>query len=137
MTVNGIPSKASYEPSCGDRIEIRLPPPPPSELVPENIPLDIIYEDRVAVHEDRFAVEKGFQQRIAELGYTLSDEQLTDAVAALKALADKKPYLLKANRSGSGDGGGSGKAPNPDTFEAKQAAYLKDMTTTGGRVAVK
>ncbi len=45
VTVNGMPSKASYEPAANDRIEIRLPPPPPSRLVPENLPLDIIYED--------------------------------------------------------------------------------------------
>ncbi len=36
-----------------------------------------------------------FQQRIAELGYTLSDEQLTSAVAALKALADKKKEIFR------------------------------------------
>lgn len=45
VTVNGRPTKASYEPAAGDSIEIVLPPPPPSEVVPENIPLDIIYED--------------------------------------------------------------------------------------------
>jgi len=45
VTVNGMPTKASYEPGAGDVIEIALPPPPPAELVPENIPLDIIYED--------------------------------------------------------------------------------------------
>jgi len=45
VTVNGMPSKASYEPAANDLIEIRLPPPPSSRLIPENIPLDIIYED--------------------------------------------------------------------------------------------
>lgn len=45
VTVNGLPSKASYEPSPGDRVEIVLPPPPPSEVVPQDIPLDILYED--------------------------------------------------------------------------------------------
>jgi len=45
VTVNGLPSKASYEPRPGDAIEIVLPPPPPSEVVPQDIPLDIIYED--------------------------------------------------------------------------------------------
>ncbi len=45
VRVNGLPSKASYEPAGGDLIEISLPPPPPCELVPEDIPLDIIYED--------------------------------------------------------------------------------------------
>lgn len=45
ITVNGMPTKASYEPAAGDLIEVVLPPPPPAELVPEDIPLDIIYED--------------------------------------------------------------------------------------------
>lgn len=55
--------------------------------------------------------------------------------ARLKALADSKPYLLKTAGSGSGDGGGRGKPADETSFDAKQAAYLKDMTTTGGRVS--
>lgn len=45
VTVNGLPTKASYEPAVGDVVEVTLPPPPPTDLVPEDIPLDIIYED--------------------------------------------------------------------------------------------
>lgn len=45
VRVNGLPSKASYEPAPGDEVEIELPPPPPCEVIPENLPLDIIYED--------------------------------------------------------------------------------------------
>ncbi len=45
ITVNGLPTKASYEPAAGDLVEVNLPPPPPSEVLPENIPIDIIYED--------------------------------------------------------------------------------------------
>ncbi len=45
VTVNGLPTKASYEPATGDEIRIVLPPPAPSGIVPEDIPLDIIYED--------------------------------------------------------------------------------------------
>ena len=40
-----MPTKASYEPATGDLIEITLPPPPPSGIVPEDIPLEILYED--------------------------------------------------------------------------------------------
>ena len=46
MTVNGLPTKASYEPASGDMVEIVLPPPPPSDLVPQDIPLEILYEDQ-------------------------------------------------------------------------------------------
>ncbi len=45
VRVNGLPSKASYEPAPGDEVEIQLPPPPPCEVIPEDLPLDIIYED--------------------------------------------------------------------------------------------
>lgn len=45
VTVNGLPSKASYEPAAGDIVQIVLPPPPPSDVIPQDIPLDIIYED--------------------------------------------------------------------------------------------
>ncbi len=45
VTVNGLPTKASYEPAAGDVVAIVLPPPPVSGLVPEDIPLSIIYED--------------------------------------------------------------------------------------------
>ncbi len=45
VTVNTQPTKASYEPAPGDVVEVVLPPPPPSEVIPEDIPIDIIYED--------------------------------------------------------------------------------------------
>ncbi len=38
-------SKMSTPVTTGQQVEITLPPPEPSELVPEKIPLDIIYED--------------------------------------------------------------------------------------------
>ncbi len=45
ITVNGMPTKASYEPAAGDVIEVNLPPPVPSEVLPQDIPIDVIYED--------------------------------------------------------------------------------------------
>ena len=45
ITVNGIATKASYEMAGGDIIELLVPPPEPHEVVPENIPIDVIYED--------------------------------------------------------------------------------------------
>ncbi len=45
VTVNALPTKASYEPSSGDVVQLILPPPPPSDVLPQDIPLDIIYED--------------------------------------------------------------------------------------------
>jgi 23S rRNA pseudouridine1911/1915/1917 synthase len=45
ILVNEHTAKPSYRLRDGDQIEIDLPEPPPVELVPEAIPLNIIYED--------------------------------------------------------------------------------------------
>ncbi|HEY7115505.1 MAG TPA: RluA family pseudouridine synthase [Tepidisphaeraceae bacterium] len=45
VKVNGRIVKASYRPRDGDTIEMVAPPEPVTELVPEPIPLDVIYED--------------------------------------------------------------------------------------------
>jgi 23S rRNA pseudouridine1911/1915/1917 synthase len=45
VKVNGRVIKASYRPRDGDKIEMVAPPEPISELIPEPIPLDIVYED--------------------------------------------------------------------------------------------
>ena len=45
VTVNGKPTKASKHLKAGDEVVMVAPPKPVSELVPEDIPLDIVYED--------------------------------------------------------------------------------------------
>jgi len=45
ILVNGQKVKASYKVKPGDRVLISLPPPAPCEIVPEAIPLNIVYED--------------------------------------------------------------------------------------------
>jgi len=45
ITVNGQPTKSSYELAGGDVVDLVLPPPEPREIVPEDIPVEIIYED--------------------------------------------------------------------------------------------
>jgi 23S rRNA pseudouridine1911/1915/1917 synthase len=45
ITVNGKAVKPSLKLNIGDKIDIVIPPAPPSRLEPENIPLHIIYED--------------------------------------------------------------------------------------------
>ena len=53
ITVNGRVAKAGAKLHVGDRVNITLPPPPPSPLAPEAIPLNIIYED-----DDLLVVDK-------------------------------------------------------------------------------
>lgn len=45
VTINQKRAKASYEPVAGDVIQVTLPPPRVIEIVPEDIPLDVVYED--------------------------------------------------------------------------------------------
>ncbi len=45
ITVNGKPARRGLKLAGGDRIDITIPPPPPSELTPEEMPLKIVYED--------------------------------------------------------------------------------------------
>jgi len=53
ITVNGRPAKAGLKLNIGDRVDITLPPPPPSPLSPEAMPLSILYED-----DDLLVVDK-------------------------------------------------------------------------------
>ncbi len=45
VTVNGKTTKASYKLKGGDAVDMMAPPEPVNELVPEDIPLDVVYED--------------------------------------------------------------------------------------------
>jgi 23S rRNA pseudouridine1911/1915/1917 synthase len=45
ITVNGRMSKSSFKLQSGDAVDITIPPPQPSQLTPEAIPLKILYED--------------------------------------------------------------------------------------------
>jgi 23S rRNA pseudouridine1911/1915/1917 synthase len=49
VLVAGRTSKPSYKLRAGDVVEVELTTPPPSEFKPENIPLEIIYEDDALV----------------------------------------------------------------------------------------
>jgi 23S rRNA pseudouridine1911/1915/1917 synthase len=47
--VEGRASKPSYKLRAGERVEVELPEPPATEVEPEDIPLDIVYEDEEVV----------------------------------------------------------------------------------------
>jgi 23S rRNA pseudouridine1911/1915/1917 synthase len=47
VTVNGKPAKASYKVRNDDKLWIQLPEPIHDVIVPEDIPLDVLYEDEV------------------------------------------------------------------------------------------
>ena len=45
VRLNDRPPKASTKLRLGDRVDVVLPPPPSNEIPPEDIPLDVVYED--------------------------------------------------------------------------------------------
>ena len=45
VTLGGKPAKKNTKTALGDIVEVGLPDPQPVEVVPQNIPLDIVYED--------------------------------------------------------------------------------------------
>ena len=45
VTVDGRPTKSSYKLKAGETVTMVAPPEPVNEIVPEDIPLDIVYED--------------------------------------------------------------------------------------------
>lgn len=53
IRVNGSSVKASFKPKIGDEISIELPPPTTTELIPEFIPLKIIYQDSDLIVVDK------------------------------------------------------------------------------------
>ena len=53
VTLNGLPVKKNYKTGLGDELVLALPDPAPIDVVPQNIPLDVIYED-----DDVIAVNK-------------------------------------------------------------------------------
>ncbi len=53
VTVNGKPVKKSHPLEAGDTIEIELPEPVATEIEPENIPLNILFEDEYLIAIDK------------------------------------------------------------------------------------
>ena len=46
VRINDEPKSSNCKVSAGDRVNVQVPPPRPLKLEPENIPLDIVYEDK-------------------------------------------------------------------------------------------
>lgn len=55
VLVNGGREKASYKGESGDVIRVTIPPPPGRDIIPEQIPLDVVYEDEHLLVVDKAA----------------------------------------------------------------------------------
>jgi len=53
ILVNGAAAKPSYRLRAGDMVEINLPPPQELEVLPQDLPLSIAYEDDVLIVMDK------------------------------------------------------------------------------------
>src|SRR5512138_1911901 len=47
ILVNGRPVKATHSPRAGDQVQVTWPEARPAEAQPEEIPLDVLFEDEV------------------------------------------------------------------------------------------
>ncbi len=74
VLVNNIPVKKSFLLSKGDVVDVSLPDLETSEVVPQNIPLDVVYED------DDLAVINKPAGMIVHPGYGASDQTLVNAI---------------------------------------------------------
>jgi len=53
VTVDGVVRKASFLVPDGARVDVRLPPPEPSWVEPEDLALDVLYEDETLIAIDK------------------------------------------------------------------------------------
>ena len=53
VSVNGKPSKAHYKLKAGDRVLLEIPAPAALKTAPEDIPLNIVYEDEYLLVVDK------------------------------------------------------------------------------------
>lgn len=90
VLVNGRPIKANYKVRPGDTIEITLMKPPPIELIAQDIPLDIPYED-----DDLLIVNKPAGM-VTHPGYGNRDGTLVNAV--LHHVGGRLPSAEEAER---------------------------------------
>ncbi|MBS1914492.1 MAG: RluA family pseudouridine synthase [Bacteroidetes bacterium] len=98
VLVNGRPTKANYRVRPGDEIEITLMKPPPITLVPQNIPLDIVYEDA-----DLLVVNKPAGM-VTHPGYGNRDGTLVNAVLGhVGSLPEAAPDLMVEDDDDAGE----------------------------------
>ena len=48
-TVSGKPAKSSTKLRKDDQVRLAIPPPPPTDVVPQEIPIDVLYEDETLI----------------------------------------------------------------------------------------
>ncbi len=76
VTVNGAVPKPADDVAPGDEIVVRVPPPEPTTLVPQELPLDVLYEDGDIIVVNKTA------GRVVHPGAGHPDKTLVNAILA-------------------------------------------------------
>jgi 23S rRNA pseudouridine1911/1915/1917 synthase len=87
ITVNDQVAKAGLKLNIGDKLKVIIPPAPPSQLVPEAMPLNIIYED-----DDLLAIDK-------PAGLTVHPAPGHPAHTLVNAILSRFPHLADISDS--------------------------------------
>jgi 23S rRNA-/tRNA-specific pseudouridylate synthase len=90
VLVNGAPTKSNYRVRPGDVITVTLMKPPPIELVPQDIPLTIVFED------DQFLIVDKPAGMVTHPGFGNRDGTLVNAV--LHHVGGQLPAAIEAAR---------------------------------------
>jgi 23S rRNA pseudouridine1911/1915/1917 synthase len=127
VTVNGAPSKANYKIRPGDVINVVVHKPPPMQLIPENIPLDVLFEDEHLIVVNKPAgmpVHPGIGNRIGTLVNAVlwhaGNREPIDVLGNRESLADaedEEQDLAEAEgeeAEGEGEGEGEGAEVSSD-----------------------
>jgi len=100
VTVNDRLEKAGYKLVAGDRVQVRVPPPTPSHLAPEDIPVPVLYEDNDVLVVDKPA---GLTVHPApgHRGHTLVNAVLSH-LATIEGDAERPGIVHRLDRDTSG-----------------------------------
>ena len=108
VLVAGRASKPSYRLRAGELVEAEIPPPVPLELTPEDIPLDIVYEDGDVIVVDKPA------GMVVHPAAGVRSGTLANALAFRLGVGGRGPG------AGEEQAGGSGDEPDARTTEPEE-----------------
>ena len=131
VTVNAAETKANYKVRPGDLVRLELMKPPPIELIPQNIPLEVLHED-----EDVLVVNKPAGM-VTHPGYGNRDGTLVNAV--LYHVGGVLPGEVDSTTEEEEEEGGDEFGPEPFNYDAVRPGIVHrlDKETSGVMIVAK
>src|SRR5215467_1175653 len=99
VLVNGRRERASYRAREGESIRVEIPPPPGRDVLPENIPLSVVFEDDDVLVVDKPAATKGAKESCT--GWTRKRQ---GSCSSRKPIAHTACFRRRCRRGGSSVG---------------------------------